>query len=163
MQTISTQIYRAYVTETGETLAVGNFGKAYEAINGSYAETRDLTQAQREERAKGKAYEKLFDLAEDYSNSSNFEEYFESAVRTLNDNDGLDDRDESDRIAEAVDNAISVYTFNIMECATQDISLATETNNLTPKNTTTLQVLQTVIYEKLTEAVNAYQEVTKNL
>ena len=159
MQTISTQIYRAYVTETGETLAVGNFGKAYEAINGTYAETRDMSREERAKHTEGKDYEKLFDLAEDYTTSSNVEEYFESALRTLQDNDGLDERDEDERVYEAVDNAISVYTFDIMECATQDISLATERSEYA----TAFESLHAVIYEKLVEAVNAYREVTRNL
>lgn len=38
---VSTQVYRAYVTETNETLAIGNFGKAYEAINGKVNEKEE--------------------------------------------------------------------------------------------------------------------------
>ena len=163
METISTQIYRAYDKKTGDTLAVGNFGKVYEAVYGAYNVTGNMTQAEREAFGEGKEYEKLFDLEEDYSNSSNVREYFENAIRALNDNDGLDDRDEQDRQTEAVDNAISVYTFDIMECATQDISLANQTSELAPENATPFTILQAVIFEVVSEAVSAYRSTLEEI
>ena len=153
------QLYKAIKRDTGEVIGAGTFGRAYDLAYGSYEETREMTPDERRARAEPYEIVKLFDFSDDYSASDNMANWFTQAVEMMEAGDGLDDRDESDRIDEALDSAVSVYTADIIEAALQDISLATEPAEYIPDTgATVIDVLRPIIYQKLSDAVHAYRE-----
>lgn len=149
------QLYKAIEKSTGKVLGVGGFGRAYDLAYGTYEERKAMTAEAVRARSIDNGVEKLFDFTDDYSTSNNMLDWFDNAVKQVEENraEGLDF---SEVVSDALDNSVSVYTYDILEAATQDTSLALESSEYMPEGATAFDILSSVIYRVLDEAIHAY-------
>ena len=90
----------------------------------------------------------------------------ESAIEELEDcikwnEEHEEDQNIDDLIPEVADNNIPIYTYELLQYASNTLWLATEPNELCSENADAIKVIQANIYEALTEALYEHTNETK--
>jgi len=90
----------------------------------------------------------------------------ESAIEELEDcikwnKDNKENYELDDLIPEVADNNIPIYTYELLQYASNTLWLATEPNDLCSENADAIKVIQANIYEALTEALHEHTNETK--